>query len=526
MAVVRRLGLPLPAGADPPVEMIMTFSRGLLASSALCALVLACGGDDSPSAPGTPSSPDPSAVPVLTTLTVGLSASSVAEGQSVTATAAGADQNGAAFALGAITWTSSDESVARVDGSGGVSTLERGQTAITATVGSVSGQASLSVTPAPIANIDESSSYRIAQVNARASMLDWRSFPEDGPMKTARGVADLDGDGVPDVFLAAGIFLEESPTIPVRFFKGAGDGTSFSDVTASWLVGSAPGLLSARKVTLADINGDGVPDPFVCAHGYDADPFPGTTNLLLMSGGGRWSVAAQSWTDRVGFYHGCAAGDVDNDGDVDMLVLDANAPSYLLLNDGLGTLVLDRAGLPASMQGRALVFSTEFVDVDADGFIDLMVGGDEVYQPTVVFWGDGTGRYDEGRASVVPGMPGWTNVTILAAEDLDGDGVNEVVVGRAKGAYGDPDFYMGYRVQVATMSGRSFTDATDARAAPANGSAASVLLDYKNDPKWIEWMWVSDYDGDGLPDLIGSDGYTGSYLARNRGGSFGTWEKR
>lgn len=500
----------------------MSIPRARPIALSLGLILLSCGGSDDPAGPSVPTTPDP---PALTVLTVSLSAGDVAEGGTVNASASGRDQFGAAMDPGTVVWSTSDTSRARVDAAGTVAAVARGQVRVRAASAGVQGEASLMVTPRPNPAVEAGSSYGVARDNARAGLLDWRTFPEDGPMKTARAVADFDGDGVPDVFLAAGIFLEQSPTVPVRFFRGAAEGGPFTDMTSSWIVGPAPGLLSARKVILGDFNADGILDPFTCAHGYDADPFPGTTNLLLLSADGQWSPAEQSWTGSVGFHHGCASGDIDNDGDLDMIVLESNVASYLLLNDGTGVFTLDRAGLPASIRGKALVFTAEFVDVDDDGFLDLMVGGDEVYQPTMVFWGDGTGAYDDGRSTALPPMPGWTNVTILAAEDVDGDGLDEAVVGRAKGAYGDPDFYMGFRVQVASRSGRSFTDITAASASATNESAVSVLLDYKDDPKWIEWMWVADYDGDGRPDLLGSDGYTGSYLARNQGGVFGPWTR-
>ena len=82
---------------------------------------------------------------VLTSITVSLSAQAVDSGGTVTATAAGKDQYGAAIATGAVTWSSSATNVATVSSTGVVSALAPGQTSIKATAGAVSGTTSLTV---------------------------------------------------------------------------------------------------------------------------------------------------------------------------------------------------------------------------------------------------------------------------------------------------------------------------------------------------------------------------------------------
>src|SRR4051812_320104 len=71
--------------------------------------------------------------PVLTTLTVTLSPTKIEISQTTTATATGLDQDGQVIAVGAVSWSTSAESIARI-GSGGVVTgLSAGTATITAT---------------------------------------------------------------------------------------------------------------------------------------------------------------------------------------------------------------------------------------------------------------------------------------------------------------------------------------------------------------------------------------------------------
>ncbi|NOT09887.1 MAG: cell wall protein, partial [Gemmatimonadales bacterium] len=99
--------------------------------------------------------PDPT--PVLTTVTVTLPATSLEAGQAaVTATAAGADQHGAAFTLGPVSWTSSAPAVASVNnGTGVVTPLSAGTTDIIATTAGKAGQRTLTVVAPAALKINE-----------------------------------------------------------------------------------------------------------------------------------------------------------------------------------------------------------------------------------------------------------------------------------------------------------------------------------------------------------------------------------
>ena len=378
------------------------------------------------------------------------------------------------------------------------------------------------------ANVNSNSSYTTAKSNARAMLINWQRVAGFGNMWTARAMADLDGDGIADAVVAPGIPLEVNASLPMLMFKGSGSGSSFNlAASGNSIAGTAPRLNHARKLLLADFNGDGVKDIFVCAHGYDSTPFPGTTNALLLSGGGRWTESRQAWSTFVGFHHGCASGDIDGDGDEDIIVTNGGGSpgviSYFLINDGQGNFTQTRAGLPASINRANLpVFVTELVDLDGDGAMDLLVGGQEPFMPTSVFWGSGDGTFSDSRVTTIPAVPGWPNVLIFSADDIDADGKPELVVMRTKDT---PDFYKGYLAQVLKLNNRSLTDITSSAAAKLNASAPGTIVDYLGAATWSEWTWLTDYDGDGKPDLVSSDAYGGAYWARNLGGSFAAWTK-
>lgn len=108
----------------------------------------ACGGGGGDGGSSQPTAP---ATPVLTTLSVSLSASSIEAGSTSVATASGKDQFGAPIAIGTVTWSSSATSVATVSGSGVVTGVVPGQATINAAVGSVTGTTALTVRAVDIA---------------------------------------------------------------------------------------------------------------------------------------------------------------------------------------------------------------------------------------------------------------------------------------------------------------------------------------------------------------------------------------
>lgn len=108
----------------------------------------ACGGGEA----DTTTSPTPQ-TPVLATVTVALSATTISIGQSTTGTAAGLDQTGASIATGPITWSTSSSAIGSVSASGVVTAIGLGQAQVIASAGGKQGQALLTVVQVPVATV-------------------------------------------------------------------------------------------------------------------------------------------------------------------------------------------------------------------------------------------------------------------------------------------------------------------------------------------------------------------------------------
>ena len=122
---------------------------------------------------------------------------------------------------------------------------------------------------------------------------------------------------------------------------------------------------------LADVDGDGDLDAYLVQSGsLYADGPRREDRLYLNQGGGRFARSAASVPHLPGYGMGVAAGDYDNDGDVDLYVT-ALGPNALLRNDGRG--VFTEVGLAAGVADPGFGASAGFLDLDQDGDLDLFL---------------------------------------------------------------------------------------------------------------------------------------------------------
>ena len=464
--------------------------RQLTISVSLLILV-GCGGDAAPGG-GTGTTPTQPVVPVPSEITLSLSnvtVTSLEETVAITATVT--DQNGSAMAGQAVAWSSSNGDVATV-ANGTVRPYANGSSTITAASAALSATALVIVVQSPA---DAGSSYRNSRTDA---WIEFRSIPSGG-FDMARAYLDADGDGDTDLFLGTGEWLSEGE-IDSEMYINNGYG-SFS-LDQSVFDGSPPPATHARKSLTADFNGDGLNDVLILDHGYDAPPFPGSNPKLVIQD----SPGSFSWSrlpDK-GFHHGGAAGDIDNDGDIDIFV--AEWFPFFYINDGSGVFTRDDTRIDSSIP---TMFTAELIDVDMDGFIDLLVGGHEREgAETTIYWGSSAGSYRASEKTVLLAASPFGVVLDIDAEDIDRDGDRDLVLNRTRdGDDGDGlGFYVGRRTQLLIHDGnRGFTNGTGQIDDPGNDTDI-----------WFPWIRLQDIDADGDIDIVPDDKAVG-YVYLNDG---------
>lgn len=270
---------------------------------------------------------------------------------------------------------------------------------------------------------------------------------------------DYNGDGLLDVVTCAGY----DENVPVRFFAGIQEGGFELDKQNSdKYFGPTYG---PRKWLPGDINGDGVIDVCIVGHGLDEYPWPGASPVLLLSSpNGEYQYHKISET--VGYYHGSALGDFDNDGDDDILLLEHSDKSVMLINDGSGEMVIKKGILNSDIISGSM-YSCEFFDLNHDGFLDLIIGGHEhegkewhsYANTTCVFWGNGI-DYNHYNYLRFPRFKDGYGVTLdYCFYDLDNDGQEEIINVRTGDGLAVPS-YCGWAVQIVDFDGKEFHDVT------------------------------------------------------------------
>ena len=148
-----------------------------------------------------------------------------------------------------------------------------------------------------------------------------------GPQVAATGahlsgrVCDVNGDGLDDIVMGMGSVPggRENHPASVRILLNKGDGTFYED-DASIASSLMPKLTHPRIMECVDFNGDGRSDLYVAGHGWDAPPYPGEVNGLVLSSGAKWVDRSSTLPQTPDFSHSMAVGDIDGDGDFDIYV--------------------------------------------------------------------------------------------------------------------------------------------------------------------------------------------------------------
>ena len=314
---------------------------------------------------------------------------------------------------------------------------------------------------------------------------------------------DLNGDGWVDVIYTGFRFPPlPSGNVPIKLFINDGNG-NFSDQTRSLIIGPEIGRIHPRDHVVADFNGDGRPDIFIGCDGYEAHPWAGEMNVLLLSTeDGQYWDASETLPQDNDFSHSVAAGDIDNDGDPDIFV--GNIPfevkAYFLINNGRGEFQQNYNRLPASLQEGRPDTASIIADMNNDGKQDLIVGmaagtPPHVPQPSMVFYNDGRGFFSDSESVVLPYGIFGTNVenVDLLPIDINQDGRLDLIQSQTQSV----PWYEGRNIQVLIQTeDGDFTDETGDRITAGDSYKPGGSLNY------VPFVLPIDFNNDGHMDLM------------------------
>jgi enediyne biosynthesis protein E4 len=172
---------------------------------------------------------------------------------------------------------------------------------------------------------------------AEVGLIAGVGFNEDGKTFAGMGTdfSDFDNDGNPD------IVVTDLSNERYMLFRNNGDGT-FRDATNQSGVGSATLPFAGWSTRFFDYDNDGWKDIFA-AQSHVMDTIEKTSPnlkyqqppLLLRNESGRFVRVVPGEAFKIDWAgRGAAFGDIDNDGDIDIVVSNAGQYAYVLRNDG------------------------------------------------------------------------------------------------------------------------------------------------------------------------------------------------
>ena len=160
----------------------------------------------------------------------------------------------------------------------------------------------------------------------------------------------------------------------------------FIDASEDIFDGHDPRVASVNEAnswSVADFDGDGRQDLYIGDQGIDASPWGGAQNIMLIQSpeGKMVDEAAARIPAELGFTHDQSVGDIDGDGDIDILNRHAVAPNtpvnstHFYINDGTGHFEKDTTRIPLTeligLSEDQSIQTVELVDLDADGDLIL-----------------------------------------------------------------------------------------------------------------------------------------------------------
>jgi len=356
-------------------------------------------------------------------------------------------------------------------------------------------------------------------------------------------VGDLNNDGLLDVYFTGN-------QVPNKLYlnqtRSGADRLSFKDITASAGVAAPEGWKTG--VTMADVNGDGWLDIYVCRSAMGDSTlrrnllYINNKNLTFTEKAAEYGLADDSYSTQAAFL------DYDRDGDLDLFLLNHSLPKYaglsnlladfkqqksdrfgskLFRNDGGPTPhftdVTEAVGLINNVLSFGLGIAVS--DVNADGWPDLYVSND-FNEEDYLYLNEPTGSGGARRfRNVVREATGHTSLFSMGSDvaDINNDARPDILTldmmpatnERIKLSSGDDNYDKYLQLLRAGFHPQTMRNMLQLNAGnDASGTPIFSEIGQLSGISNTDWSWAalwSDYDGDGWKDLFVTNGYEKDY---------------
>ena len=253
---------------------------------------------------------------------------------------------------------------------------------------------------------------------------DGNDEPEVSPTEGSAWI-DIDGDGYLDIFMAnyeCSSDFDFYKNYDDRLWRNKGDGTfeewtEFSQIPSSNLAG--------RGATSIDYDLDGDHDLFVSNYRLDPNYFllnngDGTVTDIARDNGTKGDFVQGNYGHTIG----TVFGDIDNDGDFDMIQANLAHPFYYWFSNKSKILIQEQGNFADESIERGIYYrethsNPTLFDADNDGDLDLFITSIYAVRDSDFYLNDGNGFFElSNYQSGLVVKNGWGS----AASDFDHDG--------------------------------------------------------------------------------------------------------